>query len=180
VIGPIELTEEEQDLAVKIVFDLTAVQLKYEQAVDNGERAATLIKSLLSREAIPDSRQRYFADPSYNASNPKASRASLFLRNVGTWDGLYRHPHFLPYLKYFLYGADLPIALKESFQKKAQDDWVKPDQLVQHVRFLVRSFGLMSDFESHKLPDAFYQLALDCECEESAARQVRAAVMRIK
>src|ERR1035441_4289623 len=120
-IGQIELTDVEQELANKIVFDLLNARLEFEQVNENGELAATLMQHLMDRKAIPDSRLRYFVDPEYNPKNPKASRAELFLRNARTVEKMYRHPDFIPYLQYFFYGTDLPLKIKETFLAKAQD-----------------------------------------------------------
>ncbi len=54
-IGTIELNEVEKTLADKIVSDLNA-PLGYEQTIENGERTAALMHSLLDRKAIPDNR----------------------------------------------------------------------------------------------------------------------------
>ena len=180
-IGQIELTEAEQELASRIVFDQEKyVRLESAQAIENGELAATLMQSLMDRKAIPANRVRYFAAPDYNPSNSKASRADLFLRNARTVAAMYRHGHFLPYLRYFVYGADLPDAVKEAFLAKAQDHFVTMEQLVQLARCHVRNLRPARSQQDYKLPDTFYQLALDCGCEEWDARAVRDAVMRVK
>ena len=59
-----------------------------------------------------------------------------------------------------MYGADLPIALKEAFLEKAQDHWVRPSELAEAARSLVRSFNLPRHPQNYRLNDAFYQLAL--------------------
>jgi hypothetical protein len=122
--GQIDLTEAERMLADGIVFDVLNTRLEFKQAIVNGETAASLMHSLMKREAIPQSRLLYFADADYNPGKSKAPRADLFLRNAGTVEEMYRHPHLLPYLPYFVYGADLPPALKDAFLAKAKDYWV--------------------------------------------------------
>jgi len=178
-IGQIELTKAEQKLASKIVFDL--VRLEYKQAIENGELAAALMQSLLDRNAIPENRLRYFADPEYNPGRSKSSLREIFLRNAGTTKEMYRHPHFaMYYLNYFVYGADLPLAVKEAFFAKTQEHFVTRSQLVEFARHLVRSYNLVRYPQNYRLNDMFYQLALDCDCDESDARAVREAVMRVK
>jgi len=178
-IGQIELTEREQELASKIAFDLA--RLEYEQAIENGELAAVLMRSLMDRNAIPKNRLLYFVDRNYNPGKSKSSRYEIFLRNAGTDEEIYRHPHFaMYYLKYFVYGADLPLAVKEAFFKKAHEHFVTQTQLVQFACHLVRSSNLVRYPQNYRLNDAFYQLALDSECEELDARAVRNAVMRVK
>jgi len=178
-IGQIKLTEAERELASKIVFDLDNVRLEYEQTIENGELAAALMESLMDRKAIPENRLRYFMDPDYNPRNSRSSRADIFLRNAGTVEEMYQDLDFVPFLRYFVFGADLPPVIKEAFAKARKDSF-KQAQLIQLTRDLVRNSGLVRYPQNHKLNDAFYQLALDCGCEEWDARAVRDAVMRVK
>jgi hypothetical protein len=53
------------------------------------------MKSLLSRDAIPESRQKYFDDPTYRRGVPRGSRKALFERNGTVGENIYRHPNFL-------------------------------------------------------------------------------------
>lgn len=180
-IGQIELTEEEQELADKIVFDNERyVRLEREQAIENGELSAALMYSLLNRGAIPQTRLRYFEDPAFNPGKSKESRAGIFLGNAKTHEAMYRHGHFLPYLRYFVYGADLPTDIKETFFAKVQYHFVTTQELVKLARDQARNLRRASSPQDYKLPDSFYQLALDCGCEEWDARTVREAVMRTR
>ena len=179
-IGQIELTEAEQELASKIIFNLENVRLEPKRAIENGEWAAALKQSLMGRRAIPESRLRYFADPEYNPGRSKSSLKDIFLRNAGTTEKMYRHPHFAPYLHYFVYGAGLPPAIKDAFFAKTQDHFVTQAQLVQFASHLVRSSSLARHPKNYRLKDMFYQLALDCDCDECDARAVRDAVMKVK
>jgi hypothetical protein len=179
-IGQIDLTEAEQELASKIVFDLDNARLEYEQAIENGELTATLMESLMDRKAIPENRPRYFVEPNYNPNNSKASRSDLFLRNAKTFERMYRHPHFVRYLRYFVYGADLPLAIKEAFSAKAEDHFVDTQQLVKLARDQARELRSTHLPKDYRLPDAFYQLALDCGRHEWDARSIREAVMKVK
>jgi hypothetical protein len=178
--GQIELIEAEKDLASKIVFDHDGyVRLEYKEATENGELAAALMRSLMAREAIPPTRIGYFTDPDYNPSKSKSSRADLFLQNAGTLEEMFQHGHFLPYLYYFIYGADLPATIRDVFFAKAQDIFVEANQLIQLARSQARELRRGHFPRDYRLPDLFYQLALDCGCEEWNARSVREAVMEV-
>jgi hypothetical protein len=88
-IGQIELTEAEQELANKIVFDQEKyVRLEAEQAIKNGELTATLMRSLMACKAIPGPRLRYFADADYNTGISRIEFSGLqipgCLLSVGT------------------------------------------------------------------------------------------------
>jgi hypothetical protein len=179
-IGQIELTPAEQKLAKQIVFDVLQKPLEYEETLENGERAAALANSLMKRKAIPEERLRYFTDPEYNPGRGKESRFTYFRNNAGSTDKVFRHPHFLPYLRYFIYGADLPAELKQEFLKKAEDYWIKSGELAKFAQQLVRKYNLERPPLNYRLKEVFYQLALDCSCTEGIARSVREAVMKVK
>lgn len=179
-VGPIELTPAEQDLASKIVFDVLNHPMEYEEAQANGERAAALMQMLMDRKAIPEQRGRYFTDPDFNPGRGKESRFTYFKKNAGSTDKVLKHPHFLPYLHYFIYGADLPPALKQEFEKKAADYWVKAGDLAKFAQQLVRKYNRERHPLNYRLKDDFYQLALDAGCDEGTARQVRDAVAKLK
>ncbi len=177
-IGPIALTSEEQQLAQQIVFDRQVYnRLEQESVIANGEWAANLMEKLMARKVIPENRLRYFVDPEYNISNPKASKADLFLRNAGTKATMYRHGEFaVSYLRYFIFGADLPLKIKEAFFALSQQSFRDWDALIKLARKQAREASL----EPYERPDAFYQLALDCGLPQGEARSIRDAVMKLK
>jgi hypothetical protein len=180
-IGHIELTKAEEKLAGKIVFDVLHPRSDYEENQKNGERAAALMEKLLKRNAIPEARLRYFADPEYNPNGRgNCSVLDLFCRNGNTAEDAVRNPGFLKYLHYFLYGADLPLELQKSFLEKAQHWLTRPTELTAFARSLVRMYNLPRHPQNTNLKDAFYQLALDSDCDEGLARSVRETVMRVK
>jgi hypothetical protein len=179
-IGKIDLTADEERVLAQIKFPARGVALECDDGERNGELVAELIHALLNRKGIPEVRLRYYADSEYNPSHPKTSRREFFLRNAGNDEAAYRHPHFLKYLHYFVYGADLPEKIKGLFQETASESFVKPQNLVDRVRWLIRSSDIERYPRDYELHDKFYQLALDCECFEGDARRVRSTVMTTK
>jgi len=179
-IGQIELAPAEQKLAEQIIFDVLQKPLEYEETLENSERAAALMRMLTERKAIPEQRLRYFTDADYNPGRGKESRFTYFRNNAGSTDEVLRHPHFLPYLHYFIYGTDLPTELKQEFLKKAEDFWVKSGELAKFAQQLVRKYKLERHPMNYRLKEVFYQLSLDCGCTEGTARSVREAVMKVK
>lgn len=73
--------------------------------------------SLFKRRAIPEHRLAYFSEPKYNFGNPKRSHLDIFEENGTFGDDIYLHPHFLEYLRYFIYGAALPVPLKRELSE---------------------------------------------------------------
>jgi hypothetical protein len=179
-IGQIQLTKGEQDLTTQIVFD-PPTDFGPDRTAENSELAARLFKSLLTRNGIPEARRRYFTDPRYHAEDTRSSRYQLFRRNVDSEDELTRHPHFLKYLHYFVYGTGLPEEIQQAFQARCQDHFVKAHELSSFARGLIREMRRRMDpLDHYKIPDQFYRLALDCDCDVTDAQSIRRAVMQVR
>lgn len=157
----IGLDNEEKQLLASIELDaMKLTRTPGQPAIENCERAALLTERLLQRGAIPEHRLKAFVDPEY--ATRRWSPLEQFKRNGNSKDETLRHPHFLKYLRYFIYGPNLPAALIQSFEDKIEDlggsisssDHVP---LMKHTRTLARQFQtLKSD------ADEFFRLALEC------------------
>lgn len=175
----IELTDRERTLASRIVFDFHpgVNDVEWRAVADAMEE---LVNSLLERNAVPLQRRKYLADPEYFVGGHGRSRLQTFEKNGTRGNEIFRHPHFLKYLRYFLYGPDLPKPVIAAFQKKVMDcgsPFTGSDALevAAFARGLVRSHVL----DSQKVPEEFYKLALDCGLDAADARAVRDSVMRV-
>ena len=111
----IELTPLERELAEQIEMDAHALRDCGEHARANGELVCGLMRSLIARKGIPEVRARFFNDANYNVGGRGRSRRETFEKNGTRGEDIFRHPHFLVYLRYFLLGADLPDAVKAGF-----------------------------------------------------------------
>lgn len=173
----IELTAEEQELVDQIEFDQMKVR-DHEQWKINSELAFTLITSILKRKVVPDHRMRYFTDPDYNRGDHRKSRKDRFLANSKTIDTMFRHNNFLAYIRYFIFGPNLPAALVASFAQtvKGCGDVTSGDVelLRKEARALARRFGF-----NRADADEFYKLALEFMWH-SYADSVRDAVKQVK
>jgi hypothetical protein len=177
-VGQIELTDSETGLYAQVseAERLLGVDHDYQRARLAGVASRELFHSLMERHAIPEQRLRYFADKDYNPSNTRASKRELFLRNAHTNDAMYEHPHFWKYLLYFINGTDLPRPIIEQFSEIAADEMRDHDALSKFSRKATR--GLAGD--SGSKAEAFYKLALDCDCGLPEALGIRRAVMQVK
>ncbi|WP_299006077.1 hypothetical protein [uncultured Caulobacter sp.] len=172
----IALTPQEQALVDGIVFDLEDLSPRDVDA--NGQAVAALTQALRERGAIPDQRWRVFADPEFNPGGYGRSNQQIFENNGRTGEAIYQHVHFLPYLHYFLHGADLPARFKTEFGQAAErmapitsGDLAPLGKL---ARKLVRDHGL----NVHDARDQVFRLAVDCGLSASQAVFVRTAVSR--
>jgi len=177
-LGQIQLAQSEESL-VKLLrlgtlyFD----RIGHREKIENGKRAERLMLSLLNRSAIPESRWRYFYVPKYNISQPRTSRYALLLRKAGMAETVYRHDDFRKYLRYFVFGADLPDATKEAFYTKFVETNRSRAALAQLARCLVRERQVDCGSQPSEI---FYQLALDSGLELWDARALRDSVKTVK
>lgn len=172
----IELTEEESALLSGIELDQSG--LDHEQYKLQGPLVLSLLNSLAERNAIPEVRLRYWSDPEYQIGRLKASHKGLFERNGRQGDEIYTHPHFLKYLRYFLFGAQLPASAIAEFEEAVGNpEWVSSGDITditKGTRRIVREHGLQAEDEE------FYRLALDVGLNQWFAKAVRDAVKQVR
>ncbi|NSX54812.1 hypothetical protein [Parasulfitobacter algicola] len=172
----IELTEDELEILSGVELDQSA--LNHEQYKRQGPLVLSLLKSLAERGAIPEARLRYWSDPEYQIGRLKASHKGLFERNGRQGDEIYTHPHFLKYLRYFLFGAQLPArAIAEFEEVVGNPEWVSSGDITditKGTRAIVRKYGLQEEGEE------FYRLALDAGLNQWFAKSVRDAVKQVR
>lgn len=176
----IELNQDETALVKAMKFDPLAFKGNHQGFLANAELAYELTTSLLKRQGIPEHRQRYFTDPDYNPSGRGRSRMGGFERNGTSGDEILRHPHFLQYLRYFIHGADLPIAVMRAYEAAVErcGPITSGDipELGATARQLARTHGL----EGSSAADEFYKLSLDLGlCADNAAR-IRESVRQLR
>lgn len=176
----IELTEAEKELLARIDFKPSVTTYDAVAARANGEAAGALMKSLISRKGIPEIRMRFFTDPSFNVGGKGASRQQIFERNGTRGDAIFRHPHFLRHLRYFIYGADLPSSVDEGFVEKVACCQPVTSGDIIPLGDYARQQARLHSLDAGRAAEEFYKLALDCGLDASAARSIRDAVKRLK
>ncbi len=140
-----------------------------------------LMSSLLQRDGIPEQRWRYWADPEYRVDRSiKDAPRGVFERNGNPGEDAYVDPQFIPYLRYFLFGAYLPDAVIARFEQEVGNpDWVTSGDIVplgELARTLTRQNALNRDGAALE----FYKLCPDLGLSQWIARHVRDSVMKIR
>jgi hypothetical protein len=133
--------------------DLTPQEIEFRKQMEaefskgsgySGEPALCLMKSLMARKAIPEVRIRTFTDP-FPGGRGK-SYLDGFKKHGHRGDEIFRHPHFVAYLRYFIEGPALPPATIEGFRLCLIEDLgtsgMIMDQLCKFVRAEVRRLRL--------------------------------------
>ncbi|HZQ25197.1 MAG TPA: hypothetical protein VFA89_20590 [Terriglobales bacterium] len=176
----IDLTMEEKELLGRIDFDPAPgkYDAAYWKAV--GETSLRLMKSLIARKGIPEVRTRYFSDPDFNIGGRGRSRAQRFEKNGTRGDAIFRHVHFLKYLRYFLYGPDLPDQVIAAFRKKVADiGFVTSSDIIPLGEF-ARQLTRANKLDTGDAGEEFFKLALDCGLELHEARTIRDSVKQAR
>lgn len=174
----IELTAEEQKMLD--ILELDQGKVTTESYEKNARAALTLVKLLAQRNAVPAVRLNYWNDPRYQLGRIKSSHKGLFERNHCVGEDIYRHPHFLAYLYYFLFGANLPReAISEFEGKVGNPQWVTSGDVVPigaFARTLTRKYGL----NKYDAAEEFYKLSLDLGLSVSISASIHRSVMQLK
>lgn len=176
----IKMIGKEEKLLASIELDALALK-GYDHAQKNADTVCALMTSLIGRKAIPETRVRYFADPDYNAAGRSRSVQEIFKRNGNkSNEEIFRHPHFLAHLRYFIYGPQLPTPTIEAFQELVEScgpvtsSDVVP--LAKRARQLARELKLEARFAA----DEFYKLALECGLSLMYASAIRDSVKKMR
>jgi hypothetical protein len=178
----IKLTDDEAANLAKI--DLESSNSDYERArkayESNKIPILSLLHSLNERDAIPRERLNYWSDPRYNQGRIKASRKGVFERNGTKGADIYTHPNFVPYLRYFLFGVDLPDEVIENFEiKVGNPQWITSSDIVplgKFARSLTRQHGLDTSYA----PEEFLKLCLDIGLGLNTAERVMRSVKQVR
>lgn len=174
----VELTAEESVLLSQIEFDTS--KLTHEIYVRQAPLILRLLESLDQRKAVPDIRLKYFTDPRFHHGRIKDSKKGLFERNKNVGDEIYTHPSFLQYLRYFLFGADLPGPVIEAFEQHVGEArWMSSGDVpaaAKRTRALIREFSL----DRASTPEEFYRLSLDMGMNETYAHAVFRAAKQVR
>lgn len=178
----IELSAEETELLETI--DLSIFHSNHDEGHTaynaNKQPILKLLERLADRSAIPEERARYWNDPKYNIGGRKTSRKGVFEKNGCIGEDIYTHPHFIPHLRYFLFGADLSDPVVVKFEEKVGNpNWVTSSDIVpigKCARDLAREYGL----ERNAAAEEFFKLCLDMDLGLDNARSVRQAVMKLR
>ena len=104
----------------------------------NDELVPALFRALIAREPIPEIRLRYFTDPKLPVGLYGKSHKQIFEKNGTTGLAIYQHPHFLPFLWYFIHGSRLPGEIKAEVSECCNDSLANVTDVIQTCRRLLR------------------------------------------
>lgn len=173
----VELTDEEQVLLESICFDPR--EMSHDVLRESCRNAKPLAGSLLKRKAVPRIRLEYFTDPEYNIGSQR-SRKQIFEDNGTVGEAILGHGNFLNYLRYFIFGPDLPEETIRKFCQIVSDDHFQSHELLGNLRSFARRETRENNLDRKTAAEEFYKLCLECQLEGYFTRSVRDAVMQIR
>lgn len=138
---------------------------------------------LKGRNAIPQHRLDYFENPEFRRGlRLKGSHRSLFDRSQPATDiEVYQNPGFLKYLRYFLFGAQLPPEVIKQFKAAVMSKMPPINgsdalELAQTAKDLVNQYR----WEPGEAGEEFFKLCLDCGIHRMHSTAVRDIVRKMK
>ncbi len=174
----IELTPEEQAFADSIDFapDQLRLGAMYDVVLRESCAAArALASALLNRGAVPEIRLAYFTEARYNIGM-KRSRREVFEDNGTRGEAILEHGHFLPILRYWIHGPNLPNETMTGFCALADDGTLTSGMQLDRLREYARQQTRQRGLDPKAASEEFYTLALECGLDDHVARSVRDAV----
>lgn len=172
----ITLTERERELLAGLSFD---TQWSHEDWKRMSPLMTELAHSLIARQAVPEARWRYFADPECNPGGRGRSRRDVFERNGTIGDAILGHGNFVKLLEYFLYGPELPREIAATFKEAAWGGNLSGSDvldLAPAARAIVRRNRLNPSEASEE----FFKLALECGAAPWSADTLRKGIRAIR
>jgi hypothetical protein len=179
-VGAIVLTAEEEAILDRITLDLVTDTDGYEAYSLNAKLIPQLMDLLQKRNAIPKQRLDYFDDPQFRSGRIKGSHRNLFERNSTVGIEIYQHPHFLKYLRYFLFGADLLPDVLDRFKSHVNRHLPISGGDVQDLSKLAKDLVNEHRMEPHEASEEFFKVCLDCGVHQMHAAAVRDIVRKMK
>lgn len=179
-IAAVELNPEEQVLFDSICWDADQLlKEEYDVRIENLDRMGRLTEMLLQRDAIPEHRLSYFTDPDMNVGARGKSRMEVFEGNGTSGRDIFRHPHFMPYLRYFLSGPDLPKATVEGFCRIIEEDRGTSGMVLEQICAFVRKEVRVNRLSQGSAAEEFFKLAHEIG-KPNLAESVRAAAKSVR
>lgn len=175
----ITLTDDEEKLLSGI--ELEALALKdHIHANENADAVVELMNALIKRKAIPENRTAWFSDREHNAGGRGRSIQDLFKGSgIRTGDALFRHPHFLAHVRYFIFGPQLPATAIEAFRADVAERGMitssDASPLAKSARAIARQHGL-----TNREAEEFYKLAIELGLGTSYASIIRDNIKKLR
>ena len=171
----IPLTDSESALLERIAFDWS----RHDEIRASIMPMVALAESLLKRDVVPEVRKLYFTDPERNPGGRGKSRQQVFEENGTAGAEILAHPHFLPYLRYFIYGPRLPSSIINEFKEVASSCGYLTGYDIQELTSKAKAVVKQRGIEPSLAAEEFHKLALECGAMPSNAATLRQSIKTV-
>lgn len=165
----IELTEEESTLYARI-----PKEPQHDDWHEIADAMESLVSKLLKRQAIPKVRLRLFCDPNFAESSGKSPQQGFEANGVSGTD-IFLSPHFIPYLRHFIHGPNLPNPVMQGLCKILNEDRGTSGMLMDQYRKYARSSVRQHNLNASYAATEFFRLGVEIGMEIWDARTLRDA-----
>ncbi|MBN2285730.1 MAG: hypothetical protein JXI43_04740 [Tissierellales bacterium] len=157
-IKEIELAKEEAKLYKKLIqqSNIPGSWLKNNLA----DTMMILFIMLQKRDAIPEIRMKVFTDPEFSELR-NLSPKQVFEKNGQYGSDLLRHPDFLKYLTYFIFGPDLPKEFISGFCDSVEMDQMFGPEVSEDFLKMLRKSVRQFNLSKHQRTTEVFRLALE-------------------
>ena len=143
------------------------------------EKLGELAESLLKRGAISEVRLAFFFNAEMNIGGYGKSRREVFEKTGVKDRDILRHHDFMKYLRYFIFGPDLPKSTIDGFCKIIEEDVGTSGMVLMEIREYVRKEVRDKRLKGSDVADEFFKLAHEIG-SPSLAEPVRSAAMSVR
>lgn len=175
----INLNEEEQRLYYIVLKQCN--DQSYDKRLEAFEASNTLVNTLFERDAIPEVRIRYFVDPNFNTGRGKMSIKQIFEKNGTRGNEIYRHPHFVPYLRYFIEGPDILDVHQIKLYNIREEGYFQDDIISEIYKYLLDNTLIPKDNSEKKyFVEEIFKLTNEMKLDLRYCKQLREKIMRYR
>ena len=168
----IELTEKEEKLFDKVKS--YKLDQEFNERISKLESLQELTFSLLERNAIPKKRYQFLTKKEFQFGQTKKSRWEIFESNGSIGHNIFKHPHFIKYLMYFINGANLDDLLISQIEQIYNKNYYKDDALEEIYNFLKINDKIPKERNSRNcFSEEVFKLLLDFEIELDSCHRLR-------
>ena len=172
----IELTEEETKL-----FD-SAQSCNIENNFEDNQKSLNsslqLTELLIARKAIPINRLKYFTHSEFQHGGIKMSRKEVFESNGTKGKAIFKHPHFIKYLIYFINGANVSNDIYEVSKASIENTSFQDDAISNIFAYLKFTKSIPKDKANrNNFANEIFKLVVDLGFEPDLCINIRKKIM---
>lgn len=167
----IELTAQEMEMVELLEPFILSLDEPHELRIAKLKASGHLMQRLLDRNAIPKIRIKYFTQSEYYLPASRKSRQQVFEHNGKSGSRIFEDPAFLKYLKYFIYGAELPWELKVDLQAAKSNAYYE-DEFVEDACSIAKVHRRLFLGDENLYAEEIFKHALDIGVELPVSKRL--------